>query len=460
MTPDTLFYVGSITKSVLAASLLHVLESTSESDKPITLDTKIYDVIPEDFVLSDDYATLHATIKDALAHRLGYPRHDFSYGGPDFNVKDAVRSLRNLPTSTELREKFQYFNMGYHTLQHVIEVLTGKWCGDVYDEAVFKPLGMVSSTARLKSAQDEIPYTLASGFGYNSRTKTLNPQPWWDTPIIGDGGVITNARDMTKYLRAMMRHDGGLPLSEESHKALTTPLIIGSTAPKQHHTTSLYAAGWVVTSYRGHRFISHGGGVPGFTATAGFLPDLNWGAVVMSNGDLMGMAAVEMVFYRLMDDFLGTPEEDRLDLGKSWKGLLGMKEDNYVDARKKSFPDVPSPALPHSLPLEEYAGTYSHPGYRTLTFSVAKPESDLPVSESTTKILHALKTQSSWDVVFDLEHVSGEHFICYINILARSPMIQEAAKAEFAIGSDGRVTRLGIQIESGLKEKIWFERTR
>ena len=74
MTPDTLFYVGSITKSVLAASLLHVLESTSESDKPITLDTKIYDVIPEDFVLSDDYATLHATIKDALAHRLGYPR--------------------------------------------------------------------------------------------------------------------------------------------------------------------------------------------------------------------------------------------------------------------------------------------------------------------------------------------------------------------------------------------------
>lgn len=459
MTPETLFYVGSITKSVLAASLLHVLESTSESDKPITLDTQIHDVIPEDFVLSDDYATLHATIKDALTHRLGYPRHDLSYGGAGFTAKDAVRSLRKLSMSAELREKFQYYNMGYQTLQHVIETLTGKWCGDVYDEAVFKPLRMDSSTARFKTARDEIPYTLASGFGYDVRTETLNPQPWWDTPIIGEGGVITNARDMAKYLRAMMSHDGGLPLSEESHKALTTPLIIGSTAPKQHHTTSLYAAGWVATSYRGHRFIYHGGGVPGFAATAGFLPDLNWGAVVMTNGDLMGMAAVEIVFYRLMDDFLGAPEEDKIDLGKTWEGILTMKKDNYVEARKKNFPDVPSPAQPHSLPLEEYAGVYSHPGYRTLTFSVAKPESDLPVSKSTAKVLHALKTQSSWDVVFDLEHVSGEHFICYINTLARSPMLQEASKAEFDIGGDGKVTRLGIQIESGLKEKIWFEKT-
>ena len=39
--------------------------------------------------------------------------------------------------------------MGYMTLQHVIKTITGKWCGDVYDEVVFKPLGMSSTTAEL-----------------------------------------------------------------------------------------------------------------------------------------------------------------------------------------------------------------------------------------------------------------------------------------------------------------------
>ena len=55
-----------------------------------------------------------------------------------------------------------------------------------------------------------------------------------------------------------------------------------------------------------------------------------------------------------------------------------LKEKAYLKAREKVFPKVPSLPLPHSLSLDEYAGTYSHPGYREFTFSVAKPESDIP----------------------------------------------------------------------------------
>ncbi|MBE3043288.1 DUF3471 domain-containing protein [Candidatus Bathyarchaeota archaeon] len=172
------------------------------------------------------------------------------------------------------------------------------------------------------------------------------------------------------------------------------------------------------------------------------------------------MTSSEAILYKLMDDFLGVAVGDRIDYMQKWDGILELKEKAYLKAREKVFPKVPSPPLPHSLPLDQYAGTYSHPGYREFTFSVASPESDIPVAQDTSQVLHAVKGKSEWDVVFDLEHVSGEHFICYMNTLARSPMakmVQDPCAAEFEIGADGRVARLGIHIESSV-EKIWFKR--
>jgi hypothetical protein len=70
-------------------------------------------------VLENDYVTTHTTIEDALSHRTGMPRHDFSYGGHyadevgggkggegfhEGTVRDVVRSLRWLPLTAEVSE--------------------------------------------------------------------------------------------------------------------------------------------------------------------------------------------------------------------------------------------------------------------------------------------------------------------------------------------------------------------
>ncbi|PKS13286.1 hypothetical protein jhhlp_000057 [Lomentospora prolificans] len=456
VTPDTLFNIGSMTKGICAATLLHVMETTAKSEKPITLDTKIQDIIPDDFVLSDEYATSHATLKDALAHRLGYSRHDFSYGGPGYTVEDAVRSLRHLPMTAEFREKFQYFNIGYMTIQHAIETITGKSCGDMYEEVVFKPLGMNSSTVDVKQAQ-AMSCPLATGAAYFN--EAFETHPCRESQLVGQGGVISNVADMTKYIRAMINKE--LLLSKESQASLLTPLSIGNTMHTKHQSNELYAAGWMISSYRGKLLAHHTGGVPGYFGIAGFFPELQWGAVVMTNGDLPGMCASGALFYRLMDDYLEIPESDRIDQGAKLEGFITMKDQGYLKARETHLTQLSDPQKPHSLPLEEYAGTYTHPAYRDITFVVAEPEADLPVAEKTTKVLHALKEKSEWDVVFDLEHLSGEHFICYINTLVRSPMVHEACPAEFNVGPDGKVRRLGIQFSqflSSSKETIWFDR--
>lgn len=66
-------------------------------------------------MLKDSYRTEHVTLEDALSHRTGMPRHDFSYGGVDeegktYGLKDLIRGLRHLELAGGFRERFMYCN--------------------------------------------------------------------------------------------------------------------------------------------------------------------------------------------------------------------------------------------------------------------------------------------------------------------------------------------------------------
>lgn len=109
------------------------------------------EVIRDDFVLENNYATSHTTIEDVLSHRSGMPRHDFSYGGKyeghEGGPRDVVRALRYLPLTAEPRTKYQYCNMMYVAASHVIETITGVWLGDFLRERIWEPLGMRSTVS-------------------------------------------------------------------------------------------------------------------------------------------------------------------------------------------------------------------------------------------------------------------------------------------------------------------------
>ena len=437
-----------------AATLLAVLEPLANSSTPITLDTSVHSIIPDDFILSDDHATLHATLKDVLSHRLGYPRHEMSYGGKGFTVKDAARLLRDLQMTKELRTEFQYCNFGYMVIHEVINALTGRWIGDVMEESLFRPLGMENTFVNLSQAL-KIGDKLASGYAWDDLAQQMNHQPWWETLLIGPGGVISSANDFTKYLQALV--NGTLPLSAKSQRLLFEPLMIEGGPVLDHMSPSLYAMGWSVAWYRGHKFISHNGGLPGFTSLTGFLPDLGWGAVVLTNGDVPGSAASSTLFYRLLDDFLDVPLEDRLDTSGRWDNILRELQGKYKGRRGALFPDIPSPPISLTRPLEDYQGTYFHPAYKNITLRVASPSKHLPVAEETDVVLRAV-WEKEWPVVIELEHVSGEHFVAWINLVVPGPIVREGGPAVFEVGPNGDVSKLGIEMEPALGQMIWFSR--
>src|SRR5690349_11651782 len=77
VTPDTLFAIGSCSKSFTATSLAMLAgEGKFDWDKPVR------DYMP-DFRLYDSYATSQMRPRDLVTHQSGLPRHDLVwYGSP------------------------------------------------------------------------------------------------------------------------------------------------------------------------------------------------------------------------------------------------------------------------------------------------------------------------------------------------------------------------------------------
>lgn len=332
VTPSTLFYCASTSKAFTAAALSIMIDSGNYTapavhGQPLAWDTKIHNLIPEDFVLADAWATTHVTLEDALSHRTGLPRHDKASthrvvadpaAGTKRNatVRDGVRFLRYLPLNEPPRTKWQYCNQMYVVATHVVETLTGgRWLGDVLRAWVWGPLGMRSTYFSVPDAL-AAPEHFAGGYAWDKAKGEYSSVPYMPVDEVGGAGsVISNVDDYTKWIRSLLREDGPVPKS--GHEAIKTPRAIVKpldmlpSAKGPYDTPELYALGWETTSYRGHRFWTHAGGMHAYGAEVFFFPDLDFGVVALGNTAGSSNIVELLLIWELVDEKLGIPPSER-----------------------------------------------------------------------------------------------------------------------------------------------------
>lgn len=73
MTTDTLFDIASSSKSLTAAAVALLVED--ERYPQVKWDAKMCDLLPDDFVMSEESFTKDVTVEDILSHRTGLPRY-------------------------------------------------------------------------------------------------------------------------------------------------------------------------------------------------------------------------------------------------------------------------------------------------------------------------------------------------------------------------------------------------
>lgn len=248
-----MFYGASTTKAFIAAALSLIVDD-DENFPHVKWQTPVTQIIPHDFVLEDDYSTLRLNLEDAATHRTGMPRHDFSILGGNQTIRDVVRSMRYLPLTEPLRTTFQYCNLMYVMLSHVIESLVGRWTGAFLAERIWHPLNMTSTYFSLSDAQKS-GKPLAQSYYWRTGSESFEAvEPLDETSTEGAGGAISSVDDYSKWIRMMI--DRTRPVSGRGHQDLVTPRILQG---KLFDGYVFYGYGWEIETYRGYEIITHNG---------------------------------------------------------------------------------------------------------------------------------------------------------------------------------------------------------
>jgi CubicO group peptidase (beta-lactamase class C family) len=340
VTQDTLFAIGSVTKAFTATTIGALVdEGLLEWDQPLR------DYVP-DIRLHDAFASDRLTIVDLLSHRSGLPRHDLTWlGQPTRSRANIVRALRFLPLSRDLRQEFQYCNLGYLVAGHVVEALSGVPWEDFLRGRLLGPLGMRRSNLSV----DEMLADADHASAYTRRDGVVVSLPQRPLPAMAPAGAInSSAADMARWLLAQLaggQLDDLTVMSAATAKRQLTPhMLMPDSGLMPGLNQYAYGLGWAIGHYRDHKLAMHSGGIDGFATHCMLLPDDGIGVVVLTNTSSSLMHLV--VACRVLDELLGAEPLDVFSVLKPVfdSTLAGSHE---AKAARRVVPGAP-PARPLS----------------------------------------------------------------------------------------------------------------
>jgi CubicO group peptidase (beta-lactamase class C family) len=348
VTTKTLFAIGSATKSFTVTSMgVLVDEGKLDWDKPVR------DYLP-DFKMWDPFATERMTPRDLVTHRSGLPRHDLMWYNSPFTRQELFDKLRYLEPNKDFRTTFQYQNLMFMTAGLLAGHVAGMSWEQWVRKTIFEPLGMAGSNFSVTEMQKSADYSL----GYQVANDVPMDAPFRNIDAIGPAGAInSNIEDMTKYIQMHLAHGKGVVSATNEMQMMIPQMAIQAPSPDKELGDLAYGMGFFVTSYRGHKFVHHGGNIDGFSALVAFLPQDNIGLVILSNQSGSSLPAV--VAYNVWDRLLGMDQVDWTARVKQQRAMTKASED---EAKRKGYTTQRAGTHP-SHELAEYAGEYEHPGY-------------------------------------------------------------------------------------------------
>jgi CubicO group peptidase (beta-lactamase class C family) len=278
---ETLFQIGSTTKTFTAAAIMRLVER-----KELDLDVPVRRYIKQ-LKLKDPDVTKNVTLRHLLTHTGGWVGDFFpAMGRGDDAVARLVDGLAKIPQLTPLGEVWHYNNAGFVLAGHVLEKVTGQTYEQAIKELLFDPLGMKRS---FFFADEAVAYRVAAGHvarTFKSRHHDI-AQPWaLDRSSGPAGAIIADVIDQLRWAQFNMG-DGRAPngkrlLRKSSLRLMQTPQApAGSIA--DHVGIS-----WLLSDVDGARLVAHGGTTNGHLSAFDMVPERGFAVTVLTNSSRGG----------------------------------------------------------------------------------------------------------------------------------------------------------------------------
>jgi CubicO group peptidase (beta-lactamase class C family) len=307
VTADTVFRVGSLTKTFTAVAVLQLWErGLVDLDAPANDYLRTFRLVPAGAGLGP------ATVRHLLTHAagVGYWRRWSDLLHPGVGAGVSARSVpslaefyrRGLPVEVEPGTKWCYSNHGFAALGQLVEDVTGDPLDRYLRVHVFDPLGM-ERTALTRSPR--VVATLATGYSLGSRG--LRGVADREVPLAASGGAYSCIADMARYVAALLQGGGG-----EGDIVLQPATVAMMFAPQLQDDPRVPGMGlsFELGDEGGHRTATKSGTVAGFLSQVSLAPDDGVGVVALTNtGSLNGRGAPEILAGALLRHLLDLPDD-------------------------------------------------------------------------------------------------------------------------------------------------------
>ena len=316
-TADTLYGIGSVTKSFVALGILQLVEAGK-----IDLQDPVSQHIPFALGLPDTPITIH----HLLTHSLGLPSLATSTmligkglglenGIPLASPNDFYRFVNGAEDEIVAKpgERFFYHNAGYRMLGHIIQEKSGLPFHEYLQTKVIAPLGMARTTFDVAAMQADPDHAL---FHRKTATGANQPAPFpYPNPVdnlafsflSAAGGLFSSVNELAIYVQMhleMGRTQASpllSPISFEQMQTAHVPRPAQNPMPDGTFAQQGYGYGLAITpDFFGHKLVAHDGSVVVSTASLAFIPDLNAGVVMMGNGAGMSYATIAQSVFALL----------------------------------------------------------------------------------------------------------------------------------------------------------------
>src|SRR5688572_17754119 len=225
MTPDTLFWIASMTKPITGVAILML-----QDDGKLKVTDPVSKYLPGFASLKTPSGKpANLTITQILTHTSGLGEATGTAAQEAKTLADLEKLWLATPMQYEPGEKWKYSQSGINAASRIVEVVSGMTFDEFVQKRIFDPLGMKSTTFY---PTDEQRARLVTAYAKNKDTGALESVPprsdfgQRGRPPQGNGGLYSTAPDYARFCQMLLNGgtlDGRRYLSDTAMKFLTTP---------------------------------------------------------------------------------------------------------------------------------------------------------------------------------------------------------------------------------------------
>lgn len=281
-TAQTQYRIGSITKSMVAITVLRLAEQGL-----VDLTDPIRTHLPE-LDASLDRVSVLALLGQSggLAAETAGPWWERSAGVTWEELLPSIRRV-GLPG-----RRFHYSNVGYAVLGRLVEQLRGRAWHEVLADEVLKPLRMTRTSVSPKGRH-------APGLAVHPDAPLLHREPHTETGAMAPAGQLwSTARDLGRWAGFLIVGNEQV-LSTRMLREAQQPGMVVDTAGGPWERC--YGLGFDVRNTGTRRLVGHGGSMPGFQASVMVDVDEGSGVCLLTNSTAGPSAAVARDLIEVLD---------------------------------------------------------------------------------------------------------------------------------------------------------------